>query len=56
MTEAKIRDQFGKCEVLLVDGKLSTARYQQFEYNPFAELDTYIDEEKVLEIVSMNFR
>jgi hypothetical protein len=56
MTEAKMRDQFGKCEVLLVDGKLSTARYQQFEYNPFAELDTYIDEEKVLEIVSMNFR
>jgi hypothetical protein len=56
MTEAKIRDQFGKCEVLLVDGTLSTARYQQFEYNPFAELNTLIDEEKVLEIVSMKFR
>lgn len=56
MTEAKMRDQFGKCEVTIVDGTLSTARYQQFEYNPFAELNTIIDEEKVLDIVSMNFR
>jgi len=56
ITEAKMRDQFGKCEVTIVDGTLSTARYQQFEYNPFAELNTIIDEEKVLEIVSMNFR
>lgn len=56
MNEAKERGQRGKCDVVVADGTLKTARYSKVEYNPFAEQKDVIDEEKVLRLVSMNFK
>jgi hypothetical protein len=55
MNEAQKRDQRGKCQVVIADGTMNTARYSKVEYNPFAKQKNIIDEEKVLRLVALTF-
>lgn len=54
--KAEELDEKGKCDVVIADGTLGTARYGKVEYNPFGEQKDVIDEEEVLRLISIEFK
>lgn len=56
MEEAAKQGKLGKCEVIIWDGFIYTARYKRVEYNPFAEMTDVIDERRIQRIVKMKFQ
>ncbi len=45
----------GRCELIIYDGTMSASLHKAFEYNPFAEKDKTLKEQRFIEIQHMEF-